>query len=77
MGIIYQSVPNPADDTHTAFNREAYTSGTILPNSGFLKVTVGSKEVKVDYVRTYNGDASSLSSEIKEPYSYRIGSSTK
>lgn len=76
-GIIYQSVPNPADDTHTAFNREAYTSGIILPNSGFLKVTVGSKEVKVDYVRTYNGDASSLSSEIKDPYSYRIGSSTK
>ena len=35
-GIIYQTVPNPADDTYSAFNKEAYTTGTILPNSGYL-----------------------------------------
>jgi len=70
-GVIYQSVPNPADDTHTAFNKEAYLSGKILPNSGFLHVTVGVKEVKVDYVRSYLPQ-SAATPEIRESYSYVI-----
>ncbi|HSR37745.1 MAG TPA: hypothetical protein VLL95_02425 [Phnomibacter sp.] len=49
-GIVYQSVPNPADDTYTAFNDSAYTSGVKLPNSGFLKVQVSPQSVKVDYI---------------------------
>ena len=52
-GVIYQSVPNPADDTYTAFNKEAYRSGVILPNSGFLQVTVSASQVSVDYVRMH------------------------
>ena len=52
-GVIYQSVPNPADDTHTAFNREAYTSGVIFPNSGFLYINVSNEEVKVTYKRSF------------------------
>lgn len=71
-GVIYQSVPNPADDTHTAFNKEAYTSGVILPNSGFLNVTVGSKGVKVDYIRTYLNDKSTYPDEVTSTYSYTI-----
>ena len=39
-GVIYQSCPNPADPTFTAFNREAYTSGDIFSNSGHLRITV-------------------------------------
>lgn len=70
-GVIYQSVPNPADDTHTAFNKEAYTSGKILPNSGFLHVTVGTKEVKVDYIRSYL-PASANTPDIRENYTYII-----
>ncbi len=54
-GVIYQTVPNPADDTHTAFNREAYSVGEILPNSGFLHVTVSANETTVEYVRAYLG----------------------
>jgi len=50
-GIIYQETPNPADSTYTAFNREAYRSGDILPNAGFLRVTVSPANVKVDYIR--------------------------
>ncbi len=56
-GVIYQSCPNPADPTFTAFNREAYKSGDIFPNSGHLRVTVsgggdGDKaSCKVEYVR--------------------------
>ena len=52
-GIIYQEVPNPADNTYTAFNQDAYKTGDTLPNSGFLNVTVSSSEVKVDYVRSF------------------------
>jgi hypothetical protein len=70
-GVIYQSVPNPADDTHTAFNKEAYKTGKILPNSGFLHVTVGPKEVKVDYVRSYFNQEN-LSQETTERHVYTI-----
>jgi hypothetical protein len=52
-GVVYQSVPNPADPTYTAFNSDAYKSGNILPNSGFLNVTVSANQVKVDYVSSY------------------------
>ena len=52
-GVIYQEVANPADATYQAFNREAYRSGDILPNSGHLRVTVAPEQVRVDYVRSY------------------------
>lgn len=52
-GVVYQSVPNPADDTYTAFNKEAYTSGKVLPNSGFLQVRVNAKDVTVIYKRSF------------------------
>jgi hypothetical protein len=52
-GVIYQEVPNPADLTYTAFNRESYRSGDILPNTGHLLVTVSPDDVRVDYVRSY------------------------
>ena len=52
-GIIYQETPNPADATYTVFNREAYRSGDILPNSGYLRVTVSPAGAKVEYVRSY------------------------
>lgn len=70
-GVIYQSVPNPADDTHTAFNKEAYTSGKILPNSGFLHVSVGQKEVKVEYVRSYFKQEN-LAQETTERHVYTV-----
>jgi hypothetical protein len=52
-GVIYQEVPNPADASYQAFNREAYRSGDILPDSGHLRVTVAPDQVKVDYVRAW------------------------
>lgn len=50
-GVVYQEVPNPADNTYTAFNRDAYKTGDVLPNSGFLNVTVSADQVKVDYIK--------------------------
>jgi hypothetical protein len=52
-GVVYQSTPNPADPAYQAFNRDAYRSGHILPNSGHLRVTVSPDEVRVNYVRAF------------------------
>lgn len=73
-GVIYQSVPNPADDTYTAFNRDAYI-GDILPNSGFLNVTVSTEQVTVDYVRSYlPEDTTGQNSNGKVDFSYTVPS---
>ncbi|MFZ4579664.1 MAG: metallophosphoesterase [Myxococcota bacterium] len=64
-GVVYQSVPNPADNTYTAFNADAYdpetivypgaaydsSYGVVMPDSGFLHVTVSPAKVTVAYVR--------------------------
>ncbi len=52
-GVVYQSCPNPADPTYSAFNRDAYRSGDVLPNSGYLRVTVSPDSVHVEYVRSF------------------------
>lgn len=53
-GVIYQTCPNPADPTFTAFNAQAYKSGDIFPNSGHLRVTVTPESAKVEYVRSFH-----------------------
>jgi hypothetical protein len=52
-GIVYQELPMPADQGYVAYNQDRYATATKLPNSGFLKVTVSSDQVNVDYVRCY------------------------
>ena len=52
-GIVYQEVPNPADQGYVAYNEDRYQSGVKLPNSGHLRVSVSPEQVKVDYVRCY------------------------
>ena len=52
-GVVYQETPNPADSTYDTFNKEAYRSGDILPNAGYLRVTVSPREAKVDYIRAW------------------------
>jgi hypothetical protein len=48
-GLIYQSMPNPADNTFTMFNSDAYKTGTKAPNSGHVRVSVGASAAKVEY----------------------------
>ena len=52
-GVTYQETPNPADAGYNTFFREAYLSGDILPNSGYLRVTVSPANAKVDYIRAW------------------------
>ena len=48
-GLVYQSMPNPADDTFSMFNESAYRTGTKAPNSGHVRVTVGADSARVEY----------------------------
>jgi hypothetical protein len=48
-GLIYQSMPNPADDTFSMFNADAYTSGFKGPNSGHVRVSISGSSAKVEY----------------------------
>jgi hypothetical protein len=52
-GVIYQSLPEPANPNYSWENADAYQSGDQFPNSGRVRVTVAPKGVTVDYVRSY------------------------
>ena len=57
-GVVYQTLPHPADPTPTLDWKDAYRSGDILPGSGRTRVTVSPEAVRVEYVRSYlPGDA--------------------
>jgi len=71
-GVVYQSVPNPADDTYQAFNREAYRTGDILPNSGHLLVTVSPENVRLDYVRSFLPEDKAEGENGKTAFSFTV-----
>lgn len=52
-GIVYQECPQPGTSNFSTGSATAgrYVQGTILPNSGHLRVTVGPTQTKVEYVR--------------------------
>lgn len=54
-GVVYQTVPEPADPNGTLYNAQAYRSGDVLPNSGYLRVTVAPDQATVEYVRESPG----------------------
>lgn len=63
--VIYQEVPNPADNTYTAFNSDAYmparvslpgarydpSYGVVMSNAGHVLITVAPDQVTVAYIR--------------------------
>ena len=65
-GVIYQTLPEPANPFFTYENQDAYRSGDIFPNSGHVRVTVAPNGITVDYVRSY------LDRSDEVAYSYRI-----
>lgn len=54
-GIVYQEVPQPSAKNITSITGipYGYVNGTLLPNRGYIYVTVSSDKAQVDYVRTY------------------------
>jgi Calcineurin-like phosphoesterase len=72
-GLIYQSMPNPADDTFTMFNEASYKSGTKAPNSGHVKVIVGPKVATVEYfLSARKQDVSTDRQNLKVAHSYTV-----
>ncbi len=54
-GIVYQEVPQPSLKSFTNLSAASYgyVNGVILPNRGYLLVTVNDTSAKVEYIRTY------------------------
>jgi len=52
-GVIYQTLPEPANPLYSWENADSYTSGDKFPNSGRVRVTVAPTGVTVEYVRSY------------------------
>ena len=54
--LVYQETPQPSHPNFTSANYAkvyGYIQGQILPNSGYIRVTVGPDGVKTEYVRVY------------------------
>jgi hypothetical protein len=65
-GVVYQTLPEPADPNDSLFNSGAYLSGEKFPNNGHVRVTVSPGGVTVDYIRSYLDKPDELA------FSYRI-----
>jgi phosphodiesterase/alkaline phosphatase D-like protein len=65
-GVIYQTLPEPANPNYTYENQDSYKSGKIFPNSGHVRVTVAPKGVTLEYIRSY------LDRSDEVAYSYSI-----
>lgn len=76
-GIVYQTLPQPADPYYAADNKAAYRSGDVLPNSGRVRVTVSPEKVRVEYVRSYlPKDVTAEHPNDEVAFSYEIPAST-
>ena len=77
-GIVYQEVPQPSAKNLTTITGTAYgyVNGILMPNRGYLYVTVSADKTQVDYIRTYlpsEENANRKNGEIA--YTYTIGPS--
>lgn len=57
-GVVYLEVPQPGQPRDNAIGsaeRYGYKSGTILGSSGHIRVTVGPKAAKLEYVKSLSG----------------------
>jgi phosphodiesterase/alkaline phosphatase D-like protein len=72
-GVVYQTLPEPANPNYTYENAAAYRSGDKLPNSGHVRVTVSPAQVTVDYIRTYlPADEKDIQTNGDVAFSYTI-----
>lgn len=77
QNIVYQEVPQPSARNITTITGTApgygYTDGLLLPNRGYMLVTVSPDSVKVDYVRTFlPSEENATNQNGKIAYSYTI-----
>jgi hypothetical protein len=71
-GLIYQSMPNPADDTFSMFNGDAYKSGVKAANSGHVRVQISSQSAQVEYFLAARAkDSTRKNMDIAHSYSVK------
>lgn len=78
-GIVYQEVPQPsAKNINTITGADyGYVNGILLPNRGYMYVTVSAEKTQVDYIRTYLPSEENNSRKNGEvSYSYTLTPST-
>jgi len=73
-GIVYQEVPQPSAKNLTTITGTAYgyVNGILMPNRGYLYITVSPNKAQVDYVKTYlpsEENATRKNGEIAYTYS--------
>ncbi|MFG6467597.1 metallophosphoesterase family protein [Roseateles sp. BYS87W] len=72
-GVIYQTVPEPADPHEALYFAEAYPGAVVHPNSGHLRVSVDAQRVRVDYRRTAPPGAAPASGPTsRADFSYEV-----
>ena len=71
-------MPEPADPNYSLFNKEAYRSGDIFPNSGRVRVSVNPEKVRVEYVRSFlPNDTTKENPDGKIAFTYEIPANKK
>lgn len=70
-GVVYQTLPQPADPNEALHFPEAYQRGDRLPNSGRVRVSVSPEKARVEYIRTSSHDGGTTAPEAVA-YSYEV-----
>ncbi|MBL7814989.1 MAG: metallophosphoesterase [Saprospiraceae bacterium] len=76
--LIYQESPQPSHPNFSTANYIAqygYREGLLLPNSGYIRVTVSPNDVKVEYVRSYlprNETATRKNKDVSATYTFGV-----
>jgi hypothetical protein len=76
-GVTYQTLPDPANPNYVMANEQAYRTGTKLPGSGYVRITVAPDKATVAYIRQYlpkDETADRKSGEVA--YSYTVPART-
>ncbi|MEI6647869.1 MAG: metallophosphoesterase [bacterium] len=71
-GVIYQTCPLPAGPADSRENVDAYRSGTSVPGSGFLRVSVQPTTVHVDFVKNLLPQDTQYGKDGDIAFSYQI-----
>lgn len=71
-GVVYQTCPLPAGSAESRENFEAYRSGTSVPGSGFIRVSLQPTAVQVDFVKNLLPQDTQYGKDGDIAFSYRV-----
>lgn len=72
-GVVYQTLPQPADPNYATHYENAFRSGVMLPSSGRVRVTVGPEQARVEYLRSWlPADVPAGHADSEVAYAYEV-----